>query len=1194
MLDFVVDHSFLCGLALTLVGGGVTAVILWISQWLSKSPDHGMSKIVTALAIYTGIYVAVLIFSYGVVFFSDWNVQPTPANPSPLLIRPYFPLTDLYRLLDVPTNQQQAVKSATLAWLLIGVVWFVVSAACAGLGSRRRSYAKREVADLRGWQSGGKDVDPWNWWYPIGLGICWLVWAGNLFQSPHEVGMAWINFTPTHPNPYLAVPGAVQFGIVPILTMLILLYFVPRPRRDPREDPVVVTEQAPGWGQINAAQVVYRLRDQGLLCDMLGKELEGMARNSGYAEQTTPQAEDHEIFRSLLVFSNDHNRTKLWKDQDRAISAAKTQKRGKLSLWMGKHGCGKTTAALFIALVDKARTGGHTLIVYPDLARARETVTRLRKAAATSITRHKVRVVSWVDEESSGNYADFQDDLGMIHVTDVVGFYRDFVHKLPEDYAETFFPRLKLIIFEDVETYGGVESGHLAYILQRFQRMLKSHRVEPQFIVTTSADSGGDSSFPPYVGELFRLESKPIPWVNTAQVRQRFAVLNVVDYRHLFAKLEDIGRRLHLASCLPTTLATAVVRARPLDTNYEVSVEKNSPFNDGPLAGPDEVKQTFQVWGHAAIVHRRLLEGPIREEHRTAVAELLSDQPRPDIETSRQLREQAHVSFVPATLRNLNDLSFLCSPGGRHMPVPAIDHLNVLVPIDANPFVHYLLDSARMDTAVKGRGIPDFQKEMLIPVLDTENPTILKIHLLQALRQGQLTEKELAEMFVGLCTYELFRGTVEDMKNDHWIQTEWTVRVKKVPGRAGVIVESVQRLKVTDIAPILDPKSLRSLLDASEAVQITAGNNEVIDIVDSARLFMIYYPNRVFTGPNGQVYQVPEYDKKKEVISLGEPIDVVDQGLPTVEFVQQNDSNIPNGPLRTTRISSAYGCIPIGLSEAKWTEHSIMALHIRHTMMNVKYLEEIVGTRYWRRTNPTQPLYPFSWKRQQHRLRSEFKTNAFIMKFPSEKNGFDIDAATLRGLVHAFRCVLPVLFRVPDETVDVVPYVEPQTNEEKTRVDFQLAMLGHDVQPTGIAIMDTFPGGIGVVKRLHRMDNPALQQLLRWTAEWVSRSGYMKPTWLVESERNGMFAWEQETLPSCLYIEDYRYDIERPDTLELNYDGVRRLLSRIGVPQLDQPVGAPMAPEEPEPVRMLDPEEAELAEELEVIPMGPPEDDDLQ
>jgi len=96
-----------------------------------------------------------------------------------------------------------------------------------------------------------------------------------------------------------------------------------------------------------------------------------------------------------------------------------------------------------------------------------------------------------------------------------------------------------------------------------------------------------------------------------------------------------------------------------------------------------------------------------------------------------------------------------------------------------------------------------------------------------------------------------------------------------------------------------------------------------------------------------------------------------------------------------------------------------------------------------------------------------FDTRALILRFLPKA-----DEAALRALCLSLRHVLPVYLGVEEDALEVVPLNGQMI--ENQRVD-------------GLAIVDLYPRGIGLVDAIHD-DQQLIQNLLEWTVRWLSKT----------------------------------------------------------------------------------------------------------
>ncbi len=99
-----------------------------------------------------------------------------------------------------------------------------------------------------------------------------------------------------------------------------------------------------------------------------------------------------------------------------------------------------------------------------------------------------------------------------------------------------------------------------------------------------------------------------------------------------------------------------------------------------------------------------------------------------------------------------------------------------------------------------------------------------------------------------------------------------------------------------------------------------------------------------------------------------------------------------------------------------------------------------------------------------HALTQSFATRALVLRFPEPE-----EPIALLSLCQALRHVLPVHLGVEEDALEVVALLDETIDE---------------MQTYGVAIVDLYPGGIGLVDAI-RDDNTLILQLLTWTRSWL-------------------------------------------------------------------------------------------------------------
>jgi len=374
------------------------------------------------------------------------------------------------------------------------------------------------------------------------------------------------------------------------------------------------------------------------------------------------------------------------------------------------------------------------------------------------------------------------------------------------------------------------------------------------------------------------------------------------------------------------------------------------------------------------------------------------------------------------------DVAEATAAGGPH-------HVGVVAPA-GNPYAGHLL--ARL---ASGRLGDDFGTSRRLLYAQARGE-LMRRHLLLALSELPDTRRGLLRNF--LLDEELVRRTLGEI------------------AREGNLTRREVRHLDRDARLVIDHRyQLRRPVDRTERPLHTAGG-ELIEVrdpaagggvrlrVDRERVTVEAYPHRVFHA-GGRRYRVDEWSSVEEVVARG-------WLACTLEDQDRRSWR--------RRHATVYDVSPLGVpvtvgGGGRSFVRGIAELH---------YEEEVTGV-VQVTPNPAIPV----WPRPESRLldepiRAGFATRALLLGFrhPSPERE---EQAPL-SLCEALRHVLPVHLGVEEDALELVPLWGDETPEGTL----------------GVAVVDLYPGGIGLVDAVGS-DDQFLTQLLRRTREWLAACG---------------------------------------------------------------------------------------------------------
>lgn len=535
----------------------------------------------------------------------------------------------------------------------------------------------------------------------------------------------------------------------------------------------------------------------------------------------------------------------------------------------------------------------------------------------------------------------------------------------------------------------------------------------------------------------------------------------------LAANLWAISRRLHrlLQALGRRDIRTlALVRSAPHGAAQLASFVRRLLPHSFPTGAEVQVSQRFprQVHLHVLESHQGYFargEGrDVQERHRhlpliaarvsadegwPTVLQVAAEVAGPDIEAVLQLssggsvlRDHLQTDPTRAGARLLGveageilSLAQIVCQGGRCARADLPHHVGLSLP--PNPYAAHLIERLAEADAT----FPTSRRLVAAEAL----ATVIRRHLLLALNELPDTRSGLLKDF--LWNDEVIRGTLDAISREgRLVRRE--VRFLTETGRLRIDHEySSQRPPDDEQRPLDTVGSW--LLDVRE---LDAGYDAggVRMRVDPERLTIQAYPNRVFLH-GGRRYRVREWSSLESVLRSR----IIPCGREDIHSLTWRIRN----PL-------VFGIEPMGAPSGVGRTGKLLT----RFPARLTYEEEVVGAlRLAPDLGTGLPPRPETI-RLARPITQSFSTRALILRFPEEEAH-----VALSSLAQALRHVLPVHLGVDEDALEVVPLTGEIVN---------------DLPTYGLAVVDLYPGGIGLVDEIAD-DSPFLLQLLEWTDGWL-------------------------------------------------------------------------------------------------------------
>lgn len=384
----------------------------------------------------------------------------------------------------------------------------------------------------------------------------------------------------------------------------------------------------------------------------------------------------------------------------------------------------------------------------------------------------------------------------------------------------------------------------------------------------------------------------------------------------------------------------------------------------------------------------------------------------------------AHVLRIEAA--DVLSLVEIISQGGRAAPPEIPHHVGITLPW--NPYVAHILSKLE-----RGGRFPMSRRL----VSAAAHPSVIQRHLLLALHEMPDTESGLLKDF--LWSKEIIRNTLEKISGEGYLTR------KEVRFLDDILDLQREEEYKSQQPPRNERRPLDTVGEALIEVRDPSAGQEfdggVQMRVDRDRLTIQAYPGRVFMC-RGQRYRIEGWNSIDEVLREGSLSCAREQRYCATWRV--HDSKVFR--IETDGPAVALGTLARFAASLTYEEEFLATLTLEPNLLTGEVPDSI----------PQKLALPFSQK---------FETRAVVLTFPKEQ-----DSAALVSLAHTLRHVLPVHVGVEEDALEVVP-LQGDVMVQKRRA-------------YGLAIVDLYPGGIGLVDAISS-DNALLTQLFQAAEDWL-------------------------------------------------------------------------------------------------------------
>lgn len=390
----------------------------------------------------------------------------------------------------------------------------------------------------------------------------------------------------------------------------------------------------------------------------------------------------------------------------------------------------------------------------------------------------------------------------------------------------------------------------------------------------------------------------------------------------------------------------------------------------------------------------------------------------------------AGASVRTITAADMLALEAVVGHAGRNSPAGLVHHVGIAVP--PNPYLTWLMDRRG------NRPIP-MSRRLVGP---EARPAIVERHLLAALREREDTRSELVATF-------LWNEAVIQRKLDELDQREVLAReeVRFLTPEGERRIDYLYRSLMRPVATgPLDTVGLDLIAVREPATADRDGGVRME--VDPQRREIQAYPGRVFVR-GGERFRVRDWTETT---------------LRTQGWIEcgLEEPYALTWRMRTPlvrRISRTIGSDPVVV-------HNGGGVLVKRLALDVEYQEEIHGVVRLERDGESGRISVDQSQLQRPRLLTPFPTRALgLLVLPAPT------ADTLASLALALRCVLPVLVGVEEDALEVVSLVGRH--------------IDPDMNVFGLAIVDLYPGGIGLIDALQD-DEVFISSVLEATRDWLA------------------------------------------------------------------------------------------------------------
>jgi hypothetical protein len=367
--------------------------------------------------------------------------------------------------------------------------------------------------------------------------------------------------------------------------------------------------------------------------------------------------------------------------------------------------------------------------------------------------------------------------------------------------------------------------------------------------------------------------------------------------------------------------------------------------------------------------------------------------------------------------------------GGRAADDGLPHHVGITLPAD--PYVRYLMSTLKSDGAFPA-------SRRLVSA--AAQPSVVRRHLLLALDELPDTRSGLLKNF--LWNEEIIHQTLEEIAREGKL-TRKEVRFLDERGELRREHEyKSQRPPAGERRP-LDTVGA-SLVDVRDPAAGHEVGEGVRMRVDPERVTIQAYPHRVFIH-GGQRYRIREWTSVNP--DPRSPWLACDR-----EDVYCATWRIRNASVFGIKAAHA----PVGVGRRGRLLTRLTA--------SLTYEEEVVGALRITPNLTTGAMPKPETFSLAEPVTQSFVTRALILRFPQE------DQVGLASVAQALRHVLPVHLGIEEDALEVVPLSGAMVDDSPT---------------FGLAIVDLYPGGIGLVDAIGD-DSSFLLQLFEWAESWVA------------------------------------------------------------------------------------------------------------